>query len=330
MAILQESSRRMLLALALVLVAAPGCAAPASCRNRPLEKLLASHDETAARRWFLDLLRSNGAEKAFVAAMSRLPIGPRHYEIETVRTMPGCNGLVYVQIRPDPDEIPGLEAEFERCAPPERFWFFFDRQGNLLTWSDLNGGTWLVEDVTGEGTKDLLVSRGKGLGPPQDAEALPVCYTFFSTSRPGASGISFGRNFEWGISNGFTLIHLRDSSIPLVMTLEDRNPLEEKQGARSKDPTTEAKVSGENEHADWFGTVVRTFKGGEPRVILVVSGRLQLCTDPGGEVFLQPVDKDKKYRLPYNFVRRRFESEWLEAGEEGVNLDVEFSANVPR
>jgi len=326
------SSRWTLLPLVLVLAAVAGCASPMARQRVALVRLLASQEENR-QRWFLGLLRSNGAEDAFRAALSRWPFGPRRYEVELVRTMPGSNGLVYVQVRPDPDRVPGMEDP--AIGEPERLWFFFDPSGNLLTWSDNLGGTWLLEDVTDDGIKDLLVSRPKGLGPPQEPQAGPVCYTLFPGSRPGAAGITFGRNFYAGTSDGFTLIHLCDSSIPLVMTLEDRNPcehpLEEKRRPGATERATGSGLPGEKEQDGWFGTVVRTFKGGEPRVILVVPDYLELITNPGGGVVLRPgvisASMDKKYQLNYNFGKRKFEVEWLE--EDECWNPVDFSAQVP-
>ena len=333
MATVQQSVGRILLVLMFISVAAGGCAAPTGSRCRQWEQLLANHEQSAARRWFLDVLRSNGVEEEFLAAMSRWPIGKRQWDVETVRAIPGTNGLVYVQIRPDPEYMPGREAELEDWwVGPERFWFFFDRSGNLLEWSDDNAGTWLVVDVTGDGVKDLLVSGNKGLGRPQQGDGR-VYYTLFRTSTSPPKALPFGASAVEGISYGFTLIYLGDHFIPLVMTSEAEFPVEDEEnlcddwGALMPE-TTHTVEREKKERDEWYGTVIRSFKHGEPKVILAVPSHLTLCTSPGGEVVLQPEYEDAGYKVQYSLLNRRFEVEWAE--KEPRRYLRMFSATVPR
>jgi len=318
MAMMHGSFARLLLALVAVSVAAGGCAAPEASRRAAWEQLLANREESAARRWFLEVLRANGVDEGFQEAMSRPPIGKRDWEVETLRTIPGSNGLVYVQLRPDPEYIPGAQAELEHWAGPERFWFFFDRSGQLLAWSNNLSGTWLVADVTGDGTKDLLVSTGPPKGLEGRQETLGrAYYTLFGTSAARPSRTPFGFSGQEGLTYTFTLIHLCDSSVPLVMTYEGKDPLEDDA----------------NEPAEWTYTVIRSFKGGEPKVILVARDHLELRTGPAGSVLLQAANvwpgDDRDCQVRYDVLKRRFSVEWLKEGEEGWN-PVFFSTTVPR
>lgn len=337
----RECSRRILPALLLVLVAAGGCAAPAVSKEFPLRQLLAGQDENL-QRCFLDLLRSNKAEQAFLAHLSGWPYGPlpRPFVVELVRTMPGCNGLVYVQVRPDPDEVPGSELELEGLDLRERIWFFFDSLGHLLTWSDNSAGTWLLEDVTGEGIKDLLVCRPKGLGPPGDVDFEDVWagmfwYTVFVNCHANGTAITFGPGPEAGVYYGFTLIHLQDSSIPLVMTVEYNNPWKDTRfgtgGEREGGGLSENESCRENEESAHCYTVIRSFLRGQPRLILVVAGELRMITDPGGDLVLKKMicaGLDEKYELKYNQIKRKFEVRWPEGHADGADPAI-FSAPVP-
>jgi len=314
MAMMHGSFARLLLALVAVSVAAGGCAAPEASRRAAWEQLLAHREESAARRWFLEVLRANGVDQGFQEDMSCPSIAKRDWEVETLRAIPGCNGLVYVQVRPDPEYYLPVQAEFEDRAWPERFWFFFDRSGQLLAWSHNLSGTWLVADVTGDGTKDLLVSTGPPKGLEGREETLGrVYYTLFRTSAPRPSRTPFGFSGQEGLTYGCTLIHLCDSSVPLVMTYEAKDPLEDDA----------------NEPAEWTYTVVRSFKGGEPEVILVAWGHLELRTGPAGDVLLQPEGDERNYQVCYDVRKRRFSVEWLKEGEKGWH-PVCFSTTVPR
>ena len=315
MALMRDAPNRLGLVLVLASFATGGCQGLDRDPGRPWEQLLANHEESEARCWFLDLIRANGVEEAFQEAMSRPPVGKRHWDVEAVRTVPGTNGLVHVQLRPDPEYVPGLETKcFEDCLWPERFWFFFDRSGNLLKWSDDSAGTWLVVDVTGDGMKDLLVSSNspKGLEAPQGTGDGRAYYTLYQTSTSLPKAIPFGASAVEGVSYGFALIYLRDCRVPLVMTYEAEFPVED----------------GESERDDWYGTVIRSFAHGEPRVIAAIPGRLTLCTSPGGEVVLLPEYEDAGDKVQYSPLKRRFEVERLES-EPSEYLRT-FSATVPR
>ncbi|MCX5675402.1 MAG: hypothetical protein NTX87_10390 [Planctomycetota bacterium] len=285
----------------------------------------------------MDLLKANGAAEAFQAEMAGpprsppayagQPIPPRSFRVEIVRTLPGTNGLVYVQVQQEPKWMAGAEPPRGEDWP-DYYWFFFDRSGRLLAWSNLIGPYWVIADVTGEGAKNLLTSRARpGTSPDVPCETY---FTLFRTTDVGTDSVDFGSCVSYEAcpgGSGITLIYLPECSLPLVMTYETRYPLEDAGGR----------------HAEWAGTVLRSFKGGEPKVILVISHYAELCVDPRGTVqlrgTLQPYEdaelaatlgeKPRPYTVGYDEITRKFEFKW--ASEDKYWLSpVEFSAKVPQ
>jgi hypothetical protein len=306
------------LALVLVCVVAGGCAGPAS-ESRPLQQLLLHEDQAAAKQCFLDLLSANGLDEEFRLALNRPEAKSADFTVEEARTMPGTNGLVYVRVRPNTE--PPEEFKVDGLIFDHWYWFFFDRSGRLLSWADNNSGFWVLEDVTGEGTKDLLVARERGMRRPStfDNDVVTdyrIYYTLFRTSRSNPIPFLFGYSWMSNDTHGFTLINVPNSSIPLVMTYEGYYPL---------------KDSGENLF-NWAGTVVRSFKGGTPKVILAVKDSLRLRVGPDMEVQLWSMDswrmnpKDD-YHLTYDERKREFRFEGDETGEKPNPVD--FSTTVP-
>jgi hypothetical protein len=277
------------------------------------EHLLARTDQSALRRSFLEVIRSNGIEEAFRAALLELQVGKQDWKVETVRSVPGSNGLVYVEVRPDPEYPPDYDAEMQRMFGPDQFWFFFDASGHLLAWSD-SAGTWLLADVTGDGAKDLLVSTDSpdALGKPQQP-GMPAHYTLFVTSSEKPQRIPFGVGPNAGTIYGFALLRLPESSVPLVMTWEGNVPSEDD----------------EKPGLDFPRTVIRSFKAGRPRVVLMVGDWAKLVTDPGMAPILEPEGGDRKYRVRYNYMTRSFDLQWLDEGEKDPLL-LFRSSIVPR
>jgi len=334
MLLMREVFRCLWLAPAFILFTAASCHEPKMDIDQSWEHLLSVCEEDAARQWFLAIIRSNGIEEAFQAALSRPPVGRREWEVDTVRCVPGTNGLVYVRVRPDPEYIPGQEAELKDWGfEPERFWFFFDRSGNLLKWSGNSAGTWLIIDVTGDGVKDLLVSSSspRGLEGPQGGDGRTY-YTLFQTSTSPATVVPFGASAIEGVTYECTPIYLPRHSTPLVMTYEEGMPVANwatgrgNWGSLMPSPPASPK-SNQDKQGEWYGTVIRSFNRGEPRTILAVPDRLTLCTSPGGEVMLEPECEDAGYIVRYSPLKRRFELEWAEK-QPRAHLRA-FSATVP-
>jgi hypothetical protein len=306
------------LSLVLVCLVAGGCAGPAS-ESRPLEQLLLHQDPAAAKQCFLDLLAANGLDEEFRLALNRPEAKSADFTVEEARIVPGTNGLVFVRVRPDRE--PPEEGQVEGLVFDRWYWFFFDRSGRLLSWADNNSGFWVLEDVTGEGTKDLLVARERGMRRPStfDNDVVTdyrIYYTLFRTSRSAPVPFLFGYSLMSNLTHGFTLIHLPNSSVPLVMTYEGFYPL---------------KDSVENLF-NWNGTVVRSFKDGTPKVILAVKDNLTLYVGPDTGVELWPMtvwytSSGCTYHLIYDERKREFQFEGKETGEKPNPVD--FSTTVP-
>jgi len=204
-------------------------------------------------------------------------------------------------------------------------------------WSDNYAGTWLALDVTGDGVKDLLVSSSSrdGLKAPQEGDGR-IYYTLYRTSTSPPTPMQFGASAVEGVSYGFTVIHLRDVHVPLVMTYELGFPLGTGHGQKRgctcdtvMPKTARGTHDGKNNGDAWYGTVIRHFKDGRPSVVLAVPSRLTLCTSTGGDAVLEPEYKeDAGYEVRYSPFTRRFEVKWLEGGRKEHRRF--FSKPLPR
>ena len=324
-------------AFALVLVSAAGCQGWSEGSREPWQLLVADHEGATAQQSFLEVLRANGVEEAFQSATSHWSGGERQWRVETVRVIPGLDRLVYVRVSPNSKGRKTAVREGKKEDPlPEHLWFFFDHAGNLLVWSDSYAGTWLAMDVTGDGVKDLLVSSSsrESLKAPQEGDGRAY-YTLYCTSTSPPTPILFGASAVEGVSYGFTVIHLRNVRSPLVMTYELGFPLDAGHGQERgrkcdalmpKLPYTAE--DGMNNGDGWYGSVIRSFDGGRPSVLLAVPSRLTLCTSPGGQVVLRPEYADEGYEVTYSPAKRGFEIRWLEDGrKERLRF---FSKSLPQ
>jgi len=299
-------------ALTLFSLTGAGCGLPSRECTSPWERLLGSPGGSDGKTLFLQVIRRAGIQDAFKKALAHgpdgVPVSRRDWKIETVQSVPGANGLVYVRVRPE--RIPGVDDADALWFYPKWFWFFFDRSGRLLGWSSEFSEQWLVCDVTGDGTKELLLSTNSpdGLRSPY-APGRRAYYTLYQFTLAGTARTRLGFSAPHGLIYGFALVHLANRTTPVVMTYEAGNPLNDLDNSSSQE--TQGRE-------DRNYTVMRSFKNGVPRVVLVVKDEVEALTDAGGMTVLQPRGDKKDYRILYDCAANSFSLEWQEKGSDPV------------